>query len=422
MTGSNGFAPNTGGYKPVSNSDPPWGRISSRSYRACPKSSFLANFTTLETVIDFIKQIFRQNRHFSDRLYSRQYKSTGKVIHTLSESPMIVVIGDMCETNRNRPDIRPQNHTVRIGSLLRGELSDGMNDTNHTFHGSEEQLVSIIEALDTSNVGTFVLDSDFSVVWVNQAIEAFFDTSPEALIGKDKPSMVEAELKHRFERPDQFAERVQTAYQENTQQEEFECHILPSETREERWLIHRSKPIEDGQYAGGRVEQYTDITDRKQYASARETSQKKFRTIFEYANDAIFIVDVENDSVVDCNPAAEELVGYSREELQSMPASDLHPHNLSEFKQFADQVLEEGHGWTDDITCYGKSGDIIPAEMSAAVVEIDGRPHLVTGHWPVARGASSLAVKAQTVGRVPVRVGKVGRVGTGFRPPLERRA
>jgi len=88
-------------------------------------------------------------------------------------------------------------------------------------------------------------------------------------------------------------------------------------------------------------------------------------------------VDVENDSIVDCNPAAADLVEFSRDELLSMPASDLHPHNLSEFMDFADSVFEEGHGFTDDITCYCKSGDIIPAHMSASVIELDGRPHLV---------------------------------------------
>jgi PAS domain S-box-containing protein len=105
--------------------------------------------------------------------------------------------------------------------------------------------------------------------------------------------------------------------------------------------------------------------------------RETFETVFEHANDAIFIVDLENDSIVDCNPAAEELVEFSREELLSMPASNLHPHNLEEFMNFAGTVIEEGEGWTDDITCYCKSGDILPAEMSASVVEIDGRPHLI---------------------------------------------
>ena len=108
-----------------------------------------------------------------------------------------------------------------------------------------------------------------------------------------------------------------------------------------------------------------------------QASKRTFETVFEHANDAIFVVDLENDSIVDCNPAAEELVEYSRKELLSMPASDLHPHNLPQFMDFAESVLESGHGWTDEITCYRKSGDILPAEMSASVVELDGRPHVV---------------------------------------------
>jgi PAS domain S-box-containing protein len=108
-----------------------------------------------------------------------------------------------------------------------------------------------------------------------------------------------------------------------------------------------------------------------------QAPKQTFEAVFEHANDAIFVVDLENDSIVDCNPAAEELVEYSREELLSMPASDLHPHNLPQFMDFAESVLERGHGWTDEITCYCKSGDILPAEMSASVVELDGRPHVV---------------------------------------------
>ncbi|MFB6296940.1 MAG: PAS domain S-box protein [Salinirussus sp.] len=120
-----------------------------------------------------------------------------------------------------------------------------------------------------------------------------------------------------------------------------------------------------------------DQTERQARERSREALRKKFEAVFESAHNAIFVVDVENDAVVDCNAAAEELVEYSRSELRSMPASDLHPHNLDEFMAFAERVLERGEGRTDEITCYCKSGDIIPAEMSATVIELDGRPHLV---------------------------------------------
>ena len=106
-------------------------------------------------------------------------------------------------------------------------------------------------------------------------------------------------------------------------------------------------------------------------------SRRTFEAVFEHANDAIFIVDIEEDSIVDCNPAAEELVEFSREELLSMDASELHPHNFSQFTAFAETVIEDGKGWTDEITCYRRDGEIVPAEMSASVIELDGRPHLV---------------------------------------------
>ena len=106
-------------------------------------------------------------------------------------------------------------------------------------------------------------------------------------------------------------------------------------------------------------------------------SQRKFEAVFEHANDAIFIVDIENDTIVDCNPAAETLVDYSREELLSMDASELHPHNFSEFADFAEDVIADGEGWTDEITCYRRGGEIVPAEMSASVIELNGRPHIV---------------------------------------------
>jgi len=119
------------------------------------------------------------------------------------------------------------------------------------------------------------------------------------------------------------------------------------------------------------------LDDHSDGSRARALSTEAFETVFEHASDAIFVVDVENDRVVECNGAAEDLVEYSRSELQSMPASDLHPHNLPAFRAFAQRVLEQGEGWTDEVTCYCKSGEIVPAEMSASVVELDGRSHIV---------------------------------------------
>jgi len=119
------------------------------------------------------------------------------------------------------------------------------------------------DVLDTSSVGIFILDSDFHVVWINQALERYFGLRREEIIGKDKRQLLRERIKDIFEDPVSFAEKVFATYDDNTYIERFECHIVPGSEREERWLEHWSQPILSGLYAGGRVEHYSDITERK---------------------------------------------------------------------------------------------------------------------------------------------------------------
>ncbi len=129
---------------------------------------------------------------------------------------------------------------------------------------SEGRYRSLIDdVIDTSAVGIFILDKNFQVVWVNQALEQFFGLRRDKVIGRDKRELIRERIKYTFEDPEAFAETVLATYDNNIYVESFECHVLPHGEREERWLEHRSRPIRSGLYAGGRVELYYDITERK---------------------------------------------------------------------------------------------------------------------------------------------------------------
>ena len=139
---------------------------------------------------------------------------------------------------------------------------------------SREEYRSLIDdVFNNSSVGVLILDKDFRVAWVNEAIETYLSTPSTQLLGKDKRELIEQRLKHIFADPDDFTERVLTAYQSNHFLQRFECHVLPSYDRQERWLEHWSQPIRSGMFAGGRIEQYTDITQRK-YIEAAEREQR----------------------------------------------------------------------------------------------------------------------------------------------------
>jgi CheY-like chemotaxis protein len=53
---------------------------------------------------------------------------------------------------------------------------------------SEGKYRSLIDdVLDTSDVGIFILDAEFKVVWINHSTEKYFGLKREDVIGKDKP-------------------------------------------------------------------------------------------------------------------------------------------------------------------------------------------------------------------------------------------
>ena len=106
-------------------------------------------------------------------------------------------------------------------------------------------------------------------------------------------------------------------------------------------------------------------------------SEARFRSIFEHSNDAIFLMDPGSDAILDANPQAERMLGYSRKSLLQTPVSAIHPDEMPELTRFADSVLRDGHGWTNELTCTTRSGDSLPAEISAAAIQVEGRACLL---------------------------------------------
>jgi PAS domain S-box-containing protein len=68
-----------------------------------------------------------------------------------------------------------------------------------------------------------------------------------------------------------------------------------------------------------------DVTEQKKAEEALRDSEKKYRTLFERSNDAIFIVDTATGRYTDVNRAGEVLSGRSLEELRSMLTSEVTP-------------------------------------------------------------------------------------------------
>ncbi|QLG49399.1 PAS domain-containing sensor histidine kinase [Natrinema halophilum] len=184
-----------------------------------------------------------------------------------------------------------------------------------TSESTRASYDSITSVLDEANIGVFIINDKFEVASANETIEQYLDLDRETLIGRDKRRVVRENVLDKIDDPDRFAETVLATYGDNSYIEEFECHVAAGDDREERWLEHWSKPIESGQYAGGRIELYYDITDRKRSEDALQDTTERFHSLVDAVEEyAIFRLD-RDGHIISWNEGAREIKGYDRDEI-----------------------------------------------------------------------------------------------------------
>ena len=65
---------------------------------------------------------------------------------------------------------------------------------------SEERYFSLTsDVLGSLMVGILILDVDFRVVWINQALQRYFGLHGEEVLGKDKRQLIRERIKYIFE-------------------------------------------------------------------------------------------------------------------------------------------------------------------------------------------------------------------------------
>jgi PAS domain S-box-containing protein len=140
-----------------------------------------------------------------------------------------------------------------------------------------------------------------------------------------------------------------------------------------RWMHDELRLIRNA--AGEPVEilgSWVDITDRKQAEDALGESERKYRTLFDSATDAIFILDL-NGNILDINRTAHARLGYTKREMLSMHVSRLDPpefavrvsERLTQVSRSGVAVFESAH--------LRKDGSVMPVEINSRLLEYEGR-------------------------------------------------
>ncbi|MFZ4523715.1 MAG: PAS domain S-box protein [Bacteroidales bacterium] len=111
-----------------------------------------------------------------------------------------------------------------------------------------------------------------------------------------------------------------------------------------------------------------DQTSRKTLEETLKTSENKYRKLFEAESDAIFLIDKETGGILDANPAASRIYGYSHEEFLGLKNTD-----MSEEPALTREATKQDAVFIPVRYHKKKDGSVFAVEITAGMTELENR-------------------------------------------------
>jgi len=214
---------------------------------------------------------------------------------------------------------------------------------------------------DEAPVGYHEIDVEGRILSINRTECEMLGVVREDVVDRSVFDFVAEEFREEARRG--FPAKVRGDHPLRTIERTFETHDGRRLTVS---IEERFKRDDQGNVTGIRST-VQDITERKRTEAALVASERQNRALFEGIEDSIF-VHATDGRILDVNPAACRMLGYTRDELLSMTTSDVDaPEFAAGFEERLAKQLEEGH-----LSCEGrhrtKDGRVIPIDINTSTI------------------------------------------------------
>jgi PAS domain S-box-containing protein len=249
-----------------------------------------------------------------------------------------------------------------INSLLHDEIIDHKR-TEAELEGKNEKILKLQEfySLILENVkdGIWVTDEKDQLIYFNPAMEGIAGIKADQVLGINVT---------RDFLPETTGEFLKYYFKAKTSMEPqpYEVRVITPAgwpTVQKGWVIPR---FVDGSY-GGVICSIQDITEQVQNQKVLRESEERYRQLFEVENDALFLVDVKSGRILDANPAARKLYGYTHDALMAMKHRDISAEPEKTQASISKEEVYVSHRLHRK-----KDGTVFPVEISGSYYNYQG--------------------------------------------------
>ncbi|HTY52892.1 MAG TPA: PAS domain S-box protein [Methanomicrobiales archaeon] len=302
-------------------------------------------------------QQVREQFHVLDAGEAKPFKSVVRTLTKDGRTIWVEMIGSR---------ITWQGRTAYMGTLM--DVTE-LKQTRDALAESEARLRTLIESI---GAGVLVVDPVSHLITdVNPAAAEMIGVPKSEIVGK---------VCHRFICPAEEKNCPVTDLGETIDHTE---RVLLQADGNRRAIIKTVVNVN----LGGKpylLETFLDISERQKAEVALRESEKRYRTLFDSASDAIFIQDLSGH-FLEVNRAANDQLGYSRDEFLKMNPRDLEapPFQgllmdwIEEVKTGGFLEMMRGGRSTFDTVHVRKDGSYMPVEISCRFIEFENQPALL---------------------------------------------